>query len=139
MYCKTLNCRTLALAGIAVSLFVVPALGHHSFAMFDQTQTLSVTGTVTELAWLNPHTWLHIEVMDEDGNAVTWSFEASSVGRLAGTGWAPDIVVPGDRVEVGFSPLRDGTPGGHLRTMTLPDGTELCNGSECREALGYTD
>ncbi len=107
--------------------------------MFDNTQTLNVTGTVTELAWLNPHTWLHIEVTDSEGNAVTWSFEASSVGRLAASGWSPDMVVASDRVEVGFSPLRDGTPGGHLRTLVLPDGTELCNGAECRERLGVTE
>ena len=137
MYCKTVTyLKTLAVAGFAVSLFAVPAFGHHSFAMFDQTQTLNVSGTVTELAWINPHTWLHIEVTDADGNVVTWSFEASSVGRLAASGWSPDMVVAGDRVEVGFSPLRDGTPGGHLRTLVLPDGTELCNGAECREALG---
>ena len=140
MHCKTtMRCNTLALAGFAASLFAFPAFAHHSFAMFDNTQTLNVTGTVTELAWLNPHTWLHIEVTDSEGNAVTWSFEASSVGRLAASGWSPNMVVAGDRVEVGFSPLRDGTPGGHLRTLVLPDGTELCNGAECRERLGVTE
>ncbi len=128
--------KTLAVAGFVLSLFAVPAFGHHSFAMFDQTQTLNVSGAVKELAWINPHTWLHIDVTDEDGDAVTWSFEASSVGRLAASGWSPDMVAPGDRVEVGFNPLRDGTPGGHLRTLVLPDGTELCNGAECRERLG---
>jgi hypothetical protein len=49
------------------------------------------------------------------------------------------MVVASDRVEVGFNPLRDGTPGGHLRTLVLPDGTELCNGAEYRERLGVTD
>lgn len=134
-----MHVKSLTMAGIAVSLFAFPALAHHSFAMFDNTQDLSVSGTVKELAWLNPHTWLHVDVTDENGNSVTWSFEASSVSRLAGTGWSPDIVVPGDRVTVGFNPLRDGTPGGHLITLVLPDGRELCNGAACRRGLGYPE
>ncbi len=140
MQCKTkMHGKALFLAGFTASLFAFPALAHHSFAMFDNTQTLNVTGTVTELAWINPHTWLHVEVADSEGNVVLWSFEASSTGRLAASGWSPDMLVAGDRVEVGFSPLRDGSPGGHLRTLVLPDGTELCNGAECRERLGVTE
>ncbi len=139
MYVKTLNCKALALVGIAVSLFAMPAFGHHSFAMFDSTQTVTLTGNVTDYNWINPHTWIHVAVTDEAGNAVTWSFEASSTGRLAASGWSPDMVVAGDRVEVGFSPLRDGTPGGHVKTLVPADGAELCNGAACGEALGVTE
>jgi hypothetical protein len=128
--------KNITLAGIVLSLFTIPAFGHHSFAMFDQTMHLNVRGTVTDFNWINPHAWIHVAVTDEDGNSVTWSFEASSTGRLAASGWSPDMVVAGDQIEVGFSPLRDGTPGGHVKTLILPDGTELCNGAECRERLG---
>jgi len=131
--------QTLALAGIAVAFFAVPALGHHSFAMFDQTQSLTITGTVADFNWMNPHTWIHVAVTEADGSSVTWSFEASSTGRLAATGWSPDMVAVGDQIEVGFSPLRDGTPGGQVNTLVLADGTELCNGADCRAALGVTN
>ena len=125
--------KTLGFAGLALSLFAVPAFGHHSFAMFDQTQTLSLTGTVTEFEWINPHSWLHVSVTDESGSPATWSFESSGPGNLASTGWKSDSVKAGDQIEIGFHPLKDGARGGQLRTVVLPDGTELCSGAICRE------
>ena len=130
---------TLGFAGFALSLFAVPAFGHHSFAMFDRTQTLSLTGTVTEFEWVNPHSWLHLTVTDESGSSATWSFEGSSPRGLTVVGWRADSVKSGDQVEVGFSPLKDGSRGGYLRTIILADGTELCSGIECRRRLGVAD
>ena len=124
----------------AVSLVMTglgsPAFAHHSFAMFDQTQVVSVTGTVTRFDWQNPHTWLYISTEGESGAAAAYSFETSSPSSLMSTGWTAESIQVGDRVEIDFHPLRDGTNGGQLRTIWLPDGTELCNGAECREAYG---
>ncbi len=131
--------KTLGFAGLALSLFAVPAFGHHSFAMFDHGQTLSLNGTVTEFEWRNPHSWLHLSVIDEGGNPVTWSFEGGSTGQLTGAGWTTDTVKVGDQIALGFHPLKDGSHGGQLRTVVLPDGTKLCDGAACREALGVTD
>jgi len=136
--------KTLDRAGVALCLTVVafssgPALGHHSFAMFDQTHEVEVTGTVTRFDWLNPHSWLYIATKDDGGNDVAWGFETSSPAGLSSTGWTAQSVVPGDEVVVIFYPMKDGTNGGQLRTITLPDGTELCNGAECREAYGVTE
>ena len=58
--------RDLALAGVAASLFAVPALAHHSFAMFDQNKVNTMTGTVKQLEWVNPHAWLHVDVKQPD-------------------------------------------------------------------------
>ena len=131
--------KALGIAGLALSLFAVPAFGHHSFAMFDQTQTLSLTGTVMEFEWVNPHSWLHLSIADESGNLETWSFEGSSPRGLTVVGWRADSVKHGDQVEVGFSPLKDGSRGGQLRTIILADGSELCSGGDCRRRLGVAD
>lgn len=127
------------LVGVSVTMSGLggPALAHHSFAMFDQTQVVSVTGTVTRFDWQNPHAWLYLAT--EEGGGAAYSFETSSPSSLMSTGWTPDSVQVGDQVEIDFHPLRDGTNGGQLRTIWLPDGTELCNGAECRESYGVNN
>ncbi len=121
--------KALGFAGLALTLFAVPASGHHSFAMFDQTQFVNLTGTVTEFEWINPHAWLHVSVTDESGSPQTWSFEGGGPRNLAVAGWRADSVAAGEQVEIGFNPLKDGARGGQLRVLVLPDGTKLCNGA----------
>ena len=121
--------KTLAIAGLALSLFVVPAAGHHSFSMFDQDQFVNLTGTVSDFEWINPHAWLHVSVINEAGTAQTWSFEGGNLRGLSSAGWRPDSVAAGDEVAIGFNPMIDGSRGGQLRTLILPDGTKLCNGA----------
>ena len=118
--------KTLGIAGLALSLFAVPALGHHSYSMFDQTQLLNLTGTVTDFEWVNPHSWLHVSVTNESGASETWSFESSSPGGLSREGWRADSVAAGDAIEVEFHPLRDGSRGGQLLVVSHSDGTILC-------------
>ncbi len=135
----SLSVPSLVVACLAMMGLSGPAFAHHSFAMFDQTQVVKVTGTVTRFDWQNPHTWLYLSSEDEGGTAVAYSFETSSPNSLMSTGWTPDSVQVGERVEIDFHPLRDGTSGGQLRTIWFPDGTELCNGSECRENYGVNN
>ncbi len=120
--------KTFGIAGLALSLFAVPAFGHHSFSMFDQTQFVILTGTVTEFEWINPHAWLHLTVTDESGSSATWSFEGSSIVSLVTTGWTADAVKAGDQIKIAFHPLRDGARGGQISTVVLPDGKKLCAG-----------
>ena len=123
--------RTKKIAGVVsllsgvLSLSVGPALGHHSFAMFDFTKKLELSGTVKELEWTNPHSWLHIVVTDEKGQTVEWSFEMGGSGALARKGWKPKIVLPGDKISIVAAPLKNGTPGGALLSMTLSDGRKV--------------
>ena len=124
--------KTLALTGVAASLFAIPALAHHSFAMFDQGRTVHMMGTVTELEWINPHVWLHVESTADDGSKLEWSFEAGSTGQLTQSLWTSTSVVPGDVIDIGFHPLKDGSNGGHIMKE---DGTYLCQGAECRDRL----
>jgi hypothetical protein len=126
--------KFLALCGAAASLLALPALGHHSFAMFDNSQTEHLEGTITDFEWLNPHVWLHVSVAAEDGTAEVWSFEAGSTGQLAQSYWDADSVRAGEVLsDVTFHPLKDGSNGGQLREVTKADGTYLCQGPDCRE------
>ena len=117
--------KMLALAVFVPSLFVLPAIAHHSFAMFDAEQTVQFSGTVRELQWTNPHSWLQITVQNERGEAIEWSLEMGSPGDLARSGWRPRTVVPGDEITVTLHPLNDGSPGGQLLTAVLPNGEAL--------------
>lgn len=127
--------KTLALAGAATVLFAVPSLAHHSFAMFNQAETVEIEGTVTNFEWINPHVWLHITVAAEDGSEQVYSFEAGSPRQLSQSFWGEDSVAPGERIEVQFHPLKDGSNGGQLLEITKADGTNLCQGADCRERL----
>jgi hypothetical protein len=109
-----------ALAGAAD-----PALAHHSFAMFDNTRTETITGTVYTFEWSNPHAWLWIDVDDGKGNDVKWGFEAAAPSEMSRSGWNKRILTPGEKVTVEYRPLKDGRPGGSLGKVTKSDGTVI--------------
>ena len=117
--------KYVAAAGLMAALFGGPALAHHSFAMFDADKTVDPTGTVKEFQWTNPHSWLQVMVTDEKGQTAEWSLEMGAPGGLARTGWRPKTVVPGDKVTVSIHPLKDGSTGGQLLTVVLPNGTKM--------------
>ena len=126
-----MNFKALSLAGVAASLFAIPAFAHHSFAMFDHNITSSMTGTVKEFEWINPHAWIHLSIMGANGQPQTWSFEAGSTGQLTQAGWKRDDIKVGDTIKLGFHPLKDGSFGGQVLTVITPAGKELCQGNEC--------
>jgi Family of unknown function (DUF6152) len=107
-------------AGIA---FALPALAHHSYAMFERDKDLALSGTVKEWRWTNPHTWLVLAVLDNQGKLVEWSIEGQSPQVLRLLGFpGKDMVKAGDKVTVHIHPLRDGTNGGQLVSATTSDG-----------------
>jgi hypothetical protein len=109
-----------AVCGLASGIFSVAA--HHSSTMFDHSKTLTITGTVVELRWVNPHVSLSVNGILKDGEEpALWVMEMTSPGNLVRAGgWRRDAVKPGDRVEVAFSPLRDSeTRGGALKKLTV--------------------
>jgi len=101
------------------------AVAHHSFAMFDRNQTLTINGTVKQFELINPHGWLRVLVPDASGAQNEWSVELGGAGQLARFGWTPNSVHPGDKVTVQLHPLRDGSYGGQLVSVTLPSGQVL--------------
>jgi hypothetical protein len=112
--------RILALATLFVA---VPVFAHHSFSMFDMQKEVVLKGEVREFQWTNPHIWVQVLVKGEDGKTVEWSIEGNSPSTLSRQGWSKRSVKAGDTVTITMHPLRDGTPGGSLVKIVLPDGT----------------
>jgi hypothetical protein len=116
------------LAALALALLSgSSAFAHHSFAMFDQAQTVTLKGTVTEFQWTNPHAFIQIEVPGTNGSRELWSIELNSPNNLKRQGWRSTSVKPGDAVTLLTNPLRDMAQhkGGLFIAVTLPDGTVL--------------
>jgi len=106
--------KAMGLATIAAALATVSAVAHHAFAMFDQSRMIYMPGTVKHFALVNPHAWLHVAIANDKGQVSTWAFEGGSVQQLASLGWSPQTFRVGDRVEVGFHPMKDGSHRGQL-------------------------
>ena len=108
----------------AVISGVSPVSAHHSYAMFDAGSLVTVDATVKEFQWTNPHSWLQVMV-DNKGVAEEWSLELGPLVTLRRWGWKPHSLNPGDKVKVSVNPLRDGSRGGRLMSIVLPDGKTL--------------
>ena len=118
--------KSLILAGIALVILTVPALGHHSFAVFDASKTMTLQGTVKEFHWTNPHSWIFLMVQNPGGGPATeWPIELGAPGGLIRQGWVPKTLTAGMNIKVIIRPLKDGKPGGQFLSLTLPDGTQL--------------
>ena len=118
----------VALAASAAFLaFAGAALAHHSFAMFDSDQKMTLAGTVKEFQWVNPHAWIFAMVTNPDGQLEQWAIEMGGPGQLTRQGWNPKTLTPGMDVKLVIHPLRDGTNGGQFMALTLSDGTQLGN------------
>src|SRR5882672_7276720 len=127
----------LGLGIVAVTALAAPALAHHSFAMFDSDKTLTMTGTVKEFEWTNPHSWLRIMVEDQaSGKPMQWALEMGAPAQQARVGWKPDSVKPGDKVTVIIHPLKDGSRGGKFVPAVFPGGTILGDGGGLPGAPG---
>lgn len=116
--------RALAFSAAALSI-PYAAVAHHSFAMFDATQTLTAHGTVKELQWGNPHTWLEVVVLNPDGTDKSLSLELNGISGLRRSGWKPGTLKPSDKITVTYHPMRDGTPAGQLIGLVTEDGQAL--------------
>lgn len=100
------------LAGVALSaLLAAPALAHHSAAMFDKDKLVEVSGVVKEFQYTNPHSWLLVDVTNEDGTVTTWGFEAEGPSTLMRAGIRKSLLPPGTEITIRGNPLRDGRPG----------------------------
>jgi hypothetical protein len=112
--------KMLALAGFAaVALAAAPAFAHHSFAMFDSTKNVTLEGTIKEFQWTNPHSWVQIVAKDASGKDVEYSIEGGSPNGLARQGWKRTSLKPGDKAVLVMHPLKDGTAGGSLVTVSV--------------------
>jgi DNA/RNA endonuclease YhcR with UshA esterase domain len=112
--------------GIGFALIAMPALAHHSFAAeYDIKKTLTVSGTVTKVEWLNPHARLYMDVKDDAGKVANWEFELQAPNGLIRSGWTRTSIKPGDVVTVDGYRAKDGSNIGNASAITLADGRKL--------------
>ena len=98
---------------------------HHSIVEFDYTLAYAVTGTVKELQWTNPHSWVQVLVPAESGENIEFGFELGAPVFNIRLGWRKDSIVPGDEVTVVYCPSKNGSPRGTLMYIHLPSGEVL--------------
>lgn len=124
-----------ALAAAGVLAAIVPAAAHHAFsAEFDAERPVELKGTVTEMHWINPHSWIHIEVVNEDGEVEAWEVEGGAPNAILRRGFTADSLKPGTVILVEGYQARDGTNKANGRDITFEDGTRLFVGAGSRGA-----
>jgi hypothetical protein len=100
-----------------------PVVAHHSFAMFDKSQFMLVEGHVTAWNYNNPHSWLHVEATEENGETQTWSLEGASIVHAARQGVNGNTFQKGEFVRIVMNPLRNGRPAGAMCFVVKEDGS----------------
>ena len=115
--------------GLGASMWATSALAHHSGAMFDDTQLRSLSGTVREFQWHNPHCYIQLMVPSANGGPdEEWSLEMAAPMYLYNLGWRPSTLKPGDRIGVTIAPLRNGEKGGLVSEAATADGKPIGKG-----------
>ncbi len=119
------NRAALGLAVFALLLTAVPAPAHHSFGSeFDIEKPVVLRGTVTVMEWVNPHSWIHIDVKGPDGTA-NWMVEGGSPNALLRLGFTKNALLPGMDIVVAGYQAKDGTHKAVGRELTFADGRKL--------------
>jgi len=107
------------------ALFVASVSAHHSPVMFDRSKKQTITGTVKEFVWTNPHASIQVEVVNAKGATEVWGVEMNSPNNLVKQGWKSTILKGGDKVSVVGNPLREGEHGLLFLSIKLPSGRVL--------------
>ena len=122
--------RTPPLLVVALLALSASARAHHNSApIYDLSQSVTITGTVTEVRFLNPHARIHLDVTDSSGATRNWLAEGANVIALRLQGWTGEEMKPGDRITVKGAPSRDGTPRVEWSEITLSNGRVLGGGN----------
>jgi hypothetical protein len=131
--------RNLAALTACAVLFlaVAPAGAHHSFAAeFDIKRPVKLRGTVTKMDWINPHSWIHIDVKDPDGMIVSWMVEGGSPNSLLRLGFTKSALPPGSEVVVEGFQAKDGSNRAVGQFVAFADGRKLFLGGSAPGAHG---
>jgi hypothetical protein len=117
-------------AALVVTAAAVPVIAHHSFAAeFDAKKPVKLRGTVTKMEWINPHSWIHIDVKTADGKVEKWMVEGGAPNALLRRGWNKNSLLPGTEILVEGFQAKDGAMRANGRDITFPDGKKLFVGS----------
>ena len=123
----------IVVVGLGVILggaLAVPAVAHHAFsAEFDANRPLHMEGVVVRMEWINPHSWVHVEVTNDDGSKTTWMVEGGTPNTLFRRGFTQDSLAPGTAIVIDGYQAKDGSDKMNGRDLTFPDGRKLFLGS----------
>jgi hypothetical protein len=112
-----------------LSVFLLLAAGtaaaHHSPAMFKMGEHVTLSGTVKQFQWTNPHSYIQLMVKDVAGKETEWSLEMAAPTYLYNNGWRPSTVKAGEQIAVTIAPLLNGANGGLVIDVTTADGKKL--------------
>ena len=122
-----MNRRLMALLAVCGWLLTTGSLSaHHSTAMYDSQNPVTISGTVKRFEWTNPHEFVYLEVKDEKtGKMVEWEVEMMSLNHLRGYGWTSKTVKQGDTLSATGAPAKSGAPSMIANRMKLADGREI--------------
>lgn len=115
--------RAIVLAG--ATLLAAPAAAHHGFGSFDLNRDIELTGALVELDFVNPHSWLYLDVVEENGQTRSYRCEMRGATVLRRSGWDPAMFVPGTELTITGSPDRRDPNSCYLGTVTFPDGSHI--------------
>jgi len=121
--------RIIAGAALLVAT-AAPLIAHHSFAAeFDVNKPVKIKGTVVKMEWVNPHSWIHIDVTGPDGKVERWTVEGGAPNALIRRGWTKNSLPIGIEITIDGFQAKDGAYRANARDVTFPDGTKLSIGS----------
>jgi hypothetical protein len=124
---KTLS---IAVASVGLLAAVSPVWAHHAFAAeYDAKKQVRLEGTVTQMEWINPHAWIHIDVTDKDGKVTSWMVEGGSPNILLRRGFNKNTLEKGQHIVVDGFQAKDGSNRANGSNITYPDGKKLFLGS----------
>ena len=118
---------TVALIAVVTFGIATPAWAHHSHAMFDFNKETTISGTVSQFVFRNPHVYLYIDVKDDKGDSARYTIEMSNLTNTIDRGIGQTTFKPGDAVTIKVNPMKDGSTGGLFVGAKLTDGKTLGN------------
>ena len=132
MRANYLSALAVTIASLAAS---APTMAHHAFAAeFDANSPVELKGTVTKMEWINPHSWIHIDVVNASGDVEEWMIEGGAPNAILRRGFTADSLKPGTVILVEGYQARDGSHRANGRDITFEDGSKLFVGSGSRGA-----